>query len=204
MNDRTCSIEGCPDRVIARGWCRNHYYTWKRNGDPLISKRIYKHTDESASAIMRAAGLEPKAPYPGKNGLPWPCICLTCGAEVSPRLGGIVSGQGGCRSCADRRNGERQRGEENPAWRGDDAEYSAIHYRIRSQRGPARDHSCVDCGGQASSWSYDGGSPLERISDQAGSKGQLFSPDLMAYSPRCEPCHSNLDGRGKYPRGKAT
>lgn len=31
----TCSIEGCEDEVLARGWCGLHYRRWKRYGDPL-------------------------------------------------------------------------------------------------------------------------------------------------------------------------
>lgn len=31
----TCSVESCYKSVIARGWCREHYYRWSRNGDPL-------------------------------------------------------------------------------------------------------------------------------------------------------------------------
>ena len=33
---RICSIEGCDKPIKARGWCENHYYRWKRHGDPLI------------------------------------------------------------------------------------------------------------------------------------------------------------------------
>lgn len=42
MSKRTiklCSIDGCERKHLARGWCRNHYYGWKRNGDPLVVKR---------------------------------------------------------------------------------------------------------------------------------------------------------------------
>ena len=202
MADRTCSIEGCPGKVIARGWCRNHYYTWKRNGDPLVRKRVYRFSDDAAAAIMRAADLEPIEPYPG-SGRPWLCICMVCGTEVSPRLNGIRQGQGGCIDCGARRNGERQRGEGNPVWQGDDVEYSALHHRIKVQRGPAKNFACVDCGGRAAKWSYNGGSPLERVSQQARSEGLRYSPDIEAYSPRCDPCHTVLDGIGKYPRRKA-
>lgn len=41
MSDRTiklCSIDGCGEKHTARGWCKRHYYIWKRNGDPLIVK----------------------------------------------------------------------------------------------------------------------------------------------------------------------
>lgn len=30
-----CSVEGCSRVTTARGWCKMHYYRWKRNGDPL-------------------------------------------------------------------------------------------------------------------------------------------------------------------------
>lgn len=32
---RICSIPGCGEPYCARGWCKNHYYRWKRNGDPM-------------------------------------------------------------------------------------------------------------------------------------------------------------------------
>jgi hypothetical protein len=57
-----------------------------------------KHTHESASADMIAAGLAPLVPYPGTN-TPWLCLCTTCMTEVSPRHHGIVAGQGGCKKC---------------------------------------------------------------------------------------------------------
>jgi HNH endonuclease len=30
-----CSIPGCSNQHLSRGWCRKHYYTWHRHGDPL-------------------------------------------------------------------------------------------------------------------------------------------------------------------------
>lgn len=29
-----CSIEGCEERTVGRGWCKTHYYRWRRTGDP--------------------------------------------------------------------------------------------------------------------------------------------------------------------------
>jgi len=40
--ERTCSIEGCPKPVRARGWCTRHYYRWHRNGNPLLTVRRVK------------------------------------------------------------------------------------------------------------------------------------------------------------------
>lgn len=34
-----CSVEGCPGKHLARGWCRKHYEANRRNGDPLIGIR---------------------------------------------------------------------------------------------------------------------------------------------------------------------
>ncbi|MFF4652569.1 hypothetical protein [Streptomyces sp. NPDC001380] len=54
---------------------------------------------DAAAAQMRAAGLEPLEPYPGRANLPWRCRCLRCGDAGTPRLTGIRSGRGGCRRC---------------------------------------------------------------------------------------------------------
>ena len=34
-SNRVCSIYGCGERHVARGWCRKHYYRWKHKGHPL-------------------------------------------------------------------------------------------------------------------------------------------------------------------------
>ncbi len=51
-----------------------------------------------AIQILREAGYEPLVPYPG-SGAPWKSKCMTCDSIISPRFGGIQSGQGGCVKC---------------------------------------------------------------------------------------------------------
>lgn len=33
-----CSIDGCDQNALARGWCRKHYDHWDRHGDPLAGR----------------------------------------------------------------------------------------------------------------------------------------------------------------------
>jgi hypothetical protein len=54
---------------------------------------------EVAAEVMREAGLEPLEPYPG-NHMPWRCVHVECGTEVTPTRASITQGQSGCRSCA--------------------------------------------------------------------------------------------------------
>jgi hypothetical protein len=52
-----------------------------------------------AAAVMRAAGLEPLAAYPGAHA-PWPCRCQRCHRTVTPRYRAVRAGSG-CRYCND-------------------------------------------------------------------------------------------------------
>ena len=56
----------------------------------LNSKQAFK--------FMREAFCEPLVPYPGSHA-PWKSRCMKCDSLIHPRLGGIQSGQGGCRKC---------------------------------------------------------------------------------------------------------
>lgn len=80
-------------------------------------------------------------------------------------------------------------GARNPNWTGEDATYAAIHQRLRRRRGPARNYSCVDCGGAAAHWSY---------SREYGCNARLgefgpYSVDIDEYDPRCVACHKKFD-----------
>jgi hypothetical protein len=49
--------------------------------------------------VLKLNKLKPLEPYPG-NKVPWRCIHVPCGREVSPRYNGISRGQSGCNACA--------------------------------------------------------------------------------------------------------
>ena len=79
-------------------------------------------------------------------------------------------------------------GPDHPRWTGDDATYLGAHQRVRYQRGRAKDHACVDCGGPAAHWSYDRACPNEKQSELGP-----YSTDIAHYVPRCVRCHKRFD-----------
>lgn len=62
---RICSIENCNKSVFCRGWCYNHYYLWRANGDPTIARRA------SNGALEKFIN-EVAIPYQGDGCLIWP------------------------------------------------------------------------------------------------------------------------------------
>lgn len=81
-----------------------------------------------------------------------------------------------------------QRAAESPTWKGDDVGYRAVHVRLRTERGPAAAHPCVDCYGRAAHWSYDHADPDEKQSSHGH-----YSTDPEHYQPRCVSCHKRFD-----------
>ncbi|MFJ5811668.1 hypothetical protein [Streptomyces sp. NPDC093093] len=55
-----------------------------------------------AEADMRAIGMQPLEPFPGRVRDSWKCRCLRCGHIGTPTLNNIRGGQGGCLNCARR------------------------------------------------------------------------------------------------------
>lgn len=67
-------------------------------GKPSTSRKK-RITHDEAAAVMLAHGLEPLTTYTRGND-PWPCRCLTCGAEVTPRYSQVANGSSkGCVPC---------------------------------------------------------------------------------------------------------
>lgn len=38
---KSCSVNGCTNRVLARGYCGAHYQRWRKHGNPLVAVRPY-------------------------------------------------------------------------------------------------------------------------------------------------------------------
>ena len=62
----TCSISGCFNPVLARGWCCKHYNRWSHHGDPL--KCLVAHSERGAPMKWLLTHVS----YPGRECLIWP------------------------------------------------------------------------------------------------------------------------------------
>ena len=51
-----CSLDGCPNPAMSRGWCERHYSAWRRNGTPETTNRYYSDPMEALSARTKRRG----------------------------------------------------------------------------------------------------------------------------------------------------
>lgn len=84
MSKRICSIDGCENPFLARGWCNKHYIRWKNHGAPLapVKEQRVRKIQEGHDRV-----------------------CLTCG--VRKVASEFSATRADCKAC--RRNRENQR-----------------------------------------------------------------------------------------------
>lgn len=70
--------------------------------------------------------------------------------------------------------------------------HRAVHKRLITDRGTARNQRCVDCSGPANAWTHAWETWEDVAQDRCG-KRLTFSTNLDAYEPRCHGCHNTLD-----------
>lgn len=161
-----CEVDGCEKTVRSRNspYCETHYYRLRRNGT----------LDTIAPRVPDAE-------------------CIVDGCSAPARYS-----DGHCRNhrLGLDRNGDylnHAEGHLSPRWLSDeDVTYSAVHQRVHKTRGSAKNHTCVDCGGQAKHWSYNHKDPGERFEQYQG-YSIPYSIDPSFYEPRCVKCHKKLD-----------
>ena len=176
MADRTCSIEGCgkPPRSRTAEWCPMHYHRWYRHGHPLrLATRSGPQEDLRG---QRFGALVVTAWAPSGDKSMWACVC-DCGATKVVTTGSL-NRYGSSNTCGDKSAHLR-----------DDITYSGAHERVRSLRGSASRHQCVDCGRKAGHWSYDHGD----IQELYTAEGLPYSLHPAHYEARCVPCHKRFD-----------
>lgn len=121
--------------------------------------------------------------YPARE-IRWRCAC-DCGGERVARTARLRNGEACSCGCLSTLGSPRRPGI---------VTYQTAHYRVRADRGKARDQACVDCGAQAAEWSYDGTDPDEvRGLTADGRTVSAYSTDPAYYVPRCKHCHGVFD-----------
>jgi hypothetical protein len=79
---------------------------------------------------------------------------------------------------------------------GDPSDYTTAHFRIRRDRGRAREHACVSCGRAAVDWALKADAPTEWLR----SNGRLwFSIRTSDYEAKCRACHYRDDSARRRP-----
>ena len=56
MSLKICSIEGCENKIIARGWCGKHYARWHRHGHPKAGGRRFSDPEEAFAVHAERQG----------------------------------------------------------------------------------------------------------------------------------------------------
>lgn len=69
---KSCSIKGCGNLQIARGWCAMHYARWRHHGDPLTVKQDQMHgatiQERWSANVERSSGCWEWSGYRDPNG----------------------------------------------------------------------------------------------------------------------------------------
>ena len=84
--------------------------------------------------------------------------------------------------------------------------YSAIHARLRKERGPASDYRCDVCRERAADWALTAppDDPYLRVDPRTRHSG-VYSLNLASYTALCRKHHIELDGSGfTHKKGSAS
>lgn len=172
MLQSICAIDNCERPIKRNGFCYGHYMKNWRYGTPT-PEWPDKWEDVRGKRYGTLTASERRD---GK----WLCIC-DCG-ETRVASIGELNRTGEQNTCGNKGNHLSS-----------DVDYTAVHSRLRSRRGSASKHECVNCGARAQHWSYDHEDPDERISRAPRTLGIAFSLHMDHYQPRCVPCHKRYD-----------
>lgn len=178
----SCSVAGCdsPTRRLSAELCARHYMKWYRHGDPTYTRPpSYEDFTGQRFGMLTVQ----YRTTDGGGYVVWVSRC-DCGRERNVRAGELHkarrAGADAQLTCGDR-----------AAYRALVMNYEQAHKNVKAERGPARGHPCVDCGGVAAQWSYDHLDPAELANDPR--RPGPYSTDPAHYVARCVPCHKRFD-----------
>lgn len=164
----SCSIPGCetPATRTKRTLCEKHYYRLRRNG---TVKLTHPQREARGTCILQGCNEKDCGPHG---------YCQKHNTRIRRHGSPDIKLPTFC-----------EWGPDHPSWQGNNIGRVAAHDRVRSRRGPARTHPCIDCGLPAAHWSYDHADPKELIDE----RGNPMSADPNHYQARCVPCHKRFD-----------
>lgn len=168
-----CAIDGCKLRAAARGMCKTHWRRWRKHGDPLVV----------------LAKMHPRK---------YPPVCAVDECDKPHHAHGYCSRH----SSAYMNHGDPLVvvGVTNHIGRppkGGVTGYAGTHRNVKRLRGPASDHTCIECGEQAQEWAYMGGGGDWELTTRPDLRrehpGLKYSLDPDHYEPMCKRCHRRKD-----------
>lgn len=169
-----CKIEDCGRQSAGRGWCNMHWTRWRKHGDPHFVSVPGVHWQVKATCSVEGCG------RPNQARLLCPTHYSRWKKHGDPSFVAPITGR---------------------PLKGDVPTYTTAHRRLSRSQGPASSFDCVDCGGRASSWSYDGKCPNE-LTEKINGRDLAYSLDPAHYFPRCTSCHRKFDGAGERKRNE--
>lgn len=84
-----------------------------------------------------------------------------------------------------------------------DLTYFGAHARTKAYFGSATKYTCIQCGGPAGEWAYDGTDPSEREDIAQGRYRVVYSVWPEFYMPMCTKCHRTMDCAARFLRREA-
>lgn len=224
MADRTCTIEGCGKKLVARGLCKTHYNLWHRANAPGAGRTCQAGECERRHYALGWCTLHyerwkktggARRPI-SRAGRATPCPLRPCGVSGCDKP---ARSRGWCPKHYTRwsRHGDLNRvdrggyahpkGPENPKWAGEPNSYRLAHDRVRQAKG--RPTCCIMCGavrgpGLAIQWALD----WDRVSDirycPMSRRGKVemlaYSVSVDDYIALCLKCHRRFDLEHKAKR----
>jgi hypothetical protein len=167
-----CTLAECDKPVKRGGYCYGHYMKNWRYGTPT-PEHPKRHWDLEGKRFGTLTVLH-------RDGRFWVCSC-DCGGTRKALSNALVQ-YGDINTCG-------MAGRHLAPTCG----YGAAHDRLRRLRGAASHHACVDCGRNASHWSYDHADADELLAYGLSANPISYSAKPEHYVPRCVPCHKRHD-----------
>ena len=218
MSDVICSLEGCSDnyrvltpRKYGKPLCSKHSQRFYKYGDPLggsdwgMPSRGHKVCKfEGCGRWHKARGYCCTHYRQLLDGIELRPIGVAPPIRICEYCNEVAIKRGMCNT----HYGRWQRGTpiDRPIspWKGPRLDWGSesirncaitgAHARITRAFGAAKQYPCIECGGDAHQWAYDGTDPTQKLGHHSRSSTMMwYSVYPEFYMPMCQRCHKTRD-----------